>query len=245
MSKDSNEQQSKKDIATIPSATKYDRVHTASKVLLSFIPYGSGSAAEIFNAIIVPPLSKRRDEWIQSIAERLIAVEEVVEGFKIENLSENEIFITVLTNASQSAIRNHQHEKLQALRNAAINSAISTTIAEDIQLMFISFIDSFTVWHIKLLIFLDNPEDWGKKYGIKYPDWSMGGLSTIIEFTFPELKAMKEFTRQVVKDLYNRGLIGTDSIGTTMTRHGMFESRTTVFGKQFVSFILSSELQSS
>ncbi len=40
------------------------------------------------------------------------------EGLSIEKLRENEVFISVISQATLAAIRTHEKEKLKALRNA-------------------------------------------------------------------------------------------------------------------------------
>ena len=56
------------DITKKPKLETKDVAHKAGKVILSLIPGIGGAAAEIFSTIIIPPLSKRRDEWIKCIA---------------------------------------------------------------------------------------------------------------------------------------------------------------------------------
>jgi hypothetical protein len=216
-----------------------DLAHTVAKAGLSAIPVIGGPAAEIFSAIIVPPLSKRRDEWIASIDKDLKTLEEKVDNFNIEGLSQNEMFITTAMHASQAAIRNHQKEKLKALRNAVLNAALPSAPEEDIQLMFLNFVDIFTPWHLRILKLFNNPQEWGRRNGITYPNWSMGGPSAVLEHTFPELRGRRDFYDQITKDLFVQGLMNTDSLHTTMTSQGMFASRTTAMGKQFIGFITS------
>jgi hypothetical protein len=222
-----------------PKRSAGDIAHTVAKAGLSAIPVIGGPAAEIFSAIIVPPLSKRRDEWIESIAEGLKSLEEKVDDFNIETLSQKEMFITTVMHATQGAIRNHQKEKLEALRNAVLNAALPNAPEEDIQLMFLNFIDPLTPWHLRILKFFDNPQEWGRRNGITYPNWSMGGASMVLEHAFPELKGRRDFYEQIVKDLFVRGLVNTDSLHITSTSQGMFTSRTTTMGKQFIDFITS------
>src|SRR4030042_1026429 len=124
--------------------TSGDITHAVAKAGISGIPIIGGPAAEIFSLIIVPPLSKRRDRWIESIAEDLKKLEEKVSGFKIEELSENDAFITAVTHSSQVAIRNHHDEKFEALRNAVLNAALPNAPEEDLQLMFLEFVDTLT-----------------------------------------------------------------------------------------------------
>ncbi len=227
------------DIKSKPKEGAGDVAHTLVKAGLSAIPVIGGPAAEIFSAIIDPPLYKRRNEWIESIAKGLTTLEKKIDDFNIEALSQNEMFITTVMHASQAAIRNHQKEKLEALRNAVLNAALPNAPEEDIQLMFLDFVDTLTPWHLRLLKFFDNPQEWGRKNGITYPNWSMGGLSTVLEHTFPELRGRRDFYDQITKDLFVRGLMNTESLHGTMSSEGMFASRTTTMGKQFINFITS------
>ncbi|MDH4155239.1 MAG: hypothetical protein OEV01_15775, partial [Nitrospira sp.] len=54
-----------------------------------------------------------------------------IEGLLAEKLAANETFVTVAMHASQMAIRNHQKEKLQAFRNAVLNSGLPNPLQED------------------------------------------------------------------------------------------------------------------
>ena len=222
---------------TKPEPGASDAAHSAVKAGLSAIPFVGGPAAELFSAIITPPLSKRRDEWIESIVERLQKLEEKIDGFDIKKLSGNEMFITTVMHASQAAIRNHQQEKLEALRNAVLNAALPNAPEEDLQLMFLDFVDRLTSWHIRILKFCDDPRGWGEAHGITYPNWQMGGVSTVLEHAFPELTGRRDFYDLIVKDLFATGLLNTESLHGTMTEQGMFASRTTAIGKQFLHFI--------
>jgi hypothetical protein len=119
---------------TLPQAGVGDWGHTTAKAVLSAIPIAGGPLSEFFSALLVPPLTKRREEWLQSIADRLKALEGKVEGFSIEALKDNEMFVTVFMHATQIAIRNHQREKIEALRNAVINVALGRAPDEDLQI---------------------------------------------------------------------------------------------------------------
>jgi hypothetical protein len=141
-----------------------DVAHTIARVGLSMIPVVGGAGKEIFAAIVTPPLVKRRDEWIESIAEGLKKQEEKIKGFELDNLSKNEAFITTVTYATMIAIRNHEKEKIAALRNAVLNAALPSAPEGDLQPLYLSIVDFLTPWHMKILKFLDNPWEWIEKY---------------------------------------------------------------------------------
>jgi hypothetical protein len=218
--------------------TGADAAHTVAKASLSSIPVIGGAAAEIFSAVFAPPLNKRRDKWLISIFDGLKRLEEEIKGFKIEELSKNDKFITVAMQASQAAIRNHQAEKLEALRNAVLNAALPNPVEEDIQLMFLHFVDELTPWHLRVLRLFDDPRAWGLKQGITYPESHLlGSSSKVLEHAFPELVGRRAFYDQLARDLFSRGLMKTDSLHTTITAQGMFASLTTDMGKQFINFV--------
>jgi hypothetical protein len=216
---------------------KNDIAHIVSKAGISAIPWLGGPATELFTAVITPSLEKRRIKWLNSLAEELERLQKEVGGFSYEEIAKNEAFISSVLQASQSALRTNQEEKLKALRNAVLNSLKPNSPDEDQQSMFMFYIDTLTPWHLRILSFFKNPREWGKKNNTEYPDWSAGGPSTVLEHTFSELRGKREFYDQIVKDLYSRGLMSIDQLHTTMTKNGMFANRTTELGSKFINFI--------
>jgi hypothetical protein len=85
-------------------------------------PPQSGCSQPLF----APPLAKRRDELDRyALADRLHWPEE--HGVTVADLSRHEPFITAGLHASQVAMRTHQREQLEALRNAVTNAALPLT----------------------------------------------------------------------------------------------------------------------
>ena len=80
---------------------------------------------------------------------------------------------------------------------------------------------------------------YSQKNNVKFGSYMGGSVTTILEEGIPELKDKRAFYDQLVTDLFNRGLINTDSNGmhAMMTDSGMFSRRTTDTGKVFLKFI--------
>jgi hypothetical protein len=156
----------------------------------------------------------------------------------LEALRENEDFIDVVLEATQAAMCTHNEEKKAALRNAVLNCAKGEAPESSLQKMFIAYIDSFTVWHIKLLELLSDPPEWAIRHNHDFPQLSMGGLSHIIEKAFPELRGRRDFYDQIWRDLYSRGLTNTNSLHGTMSGGGLMERRASSIGHAFIKFIL-------
>ena len=223
-----------------PKRESKDYLHTATKAGLSSIPIVGGIASELFNTIITPPLAKRRDKWIESIVEKLGDLETQIEGFKITELSNNDTFISTVTYATILAIRNHQDEKIEALRNAVLNSTIPSSIEEDLQHMFLNFIDELTPWHLRILKYFQNPKVWFEEQKIPVPNWSFGSQKHAFDLAFPNLKTQKEFASQLIRDLASRGLSNDESsLNIGVSRASVFSSLITDLGRQFLKFITS------
>lgn len=128
-----------------------DAVHALARSALSAIPLAGGAAVELFNAILTPPIEKRRREWMRSVGEALAELQSKVSTVDVARLSENDEFVTLLIATTQLAIKNHAREKLDSLRNAVLNSACGHRADDDIQETLLSLVDQFTPLHIRLL----------------------------------------------------------------------------------------------
>ena len=210
-----------------PKATKGDVAHAVAKAGLSAIPFVGGPAVELFQHLVQPPLDRRRGEWMNSVGEKLIELEN--RGMDIEALAKSEEFISAVMHASHIALRTHQEEKRDALRNAIINVATGQSPDEVLEHMFFDLIDSLSILHIKMLKLFQNP--------CPPPNMSMGGLSSVLEYNMPELLGNAPMYTQVWKDLYMRGLTNTEGMNATMSRHGLAAKRTSEIGDAFLKFI--------
>lgn len=220
-----------------PKATAADATHTAVKAMIGSVPGFGNAAAEVFSSIITPPLSKRKDEWIESIVDGLKNLQEQVDGFSITELKDNEVFITTVSYASQIAIRNHQAEKLKALKNAVLNSTLPNAPEDDLQLIFLNYIDTATEWHLRILKFLDDPQNWFGENDKQAPNISSGSIARVLEEAFEELRGNRKFYDLIVEDLNVKQLLGTNSLHGLVTGSGIMQPRTTEIGTEFLDFI--------
>ena len=197
---------------------------------------GIAVAAELLSIILTPPVSRRQDNWMVSIAVKLVELQNKVDSFRIDDLSANEAFVTVLLQATQSALRNHQEERLEALRNAVLNSALPSAPEDDLQLIFLNLVDVLTPWHLRMLKLFDNPVRWMEENGRPFPkNIEMGGVQQVIEHALPELNRMSDLVVKIKQDLSTQGLAEIPS--GMMTKSGLLDSRTTNLGRQFIQFV--------
>jgi len=213
-----------------------EKAHRATRAGLSAVPVLGGALVEAFSAIIEPPMARRKTAWMKQVTE---AINELYEkGIVTEaDLMENEKFFTTLVHASNVALKNHQQEKITALRNATINSALPGSPDDATQQMYLNQIDTCTEWHIHILKLFHDPQKFITESGLTPPNWSMGGPSAVLEFALPDLNGRRSFYDLIWKDLYSSGLVSSDSLHVTMSGPGMIAKRTTEFGDGFVNFI--------
>ena len=222
-----------------PEPNWKDRAHALVRAGLGSLPYVGAAATELLQMVIVPSLEKRRTEWMNSVAEGLKALEEKAQ-LRIDGLASNEVFVDTVLHATQTAIRNSQQEKREALCNAVLNSALPNPPDESRQQMFIEWIDTLTAWHLRVLRLLDNPERWFRERGRQLPEYTFGGsLSDLLVKAYPELQNQRGLYDQIARDLHSRGLSGTDSLHTMMSGSGVYAQRTTELGREFLNFITS------
>lgn len=214
---------------------KKDKALSTVKTIVSAVPYAGAPVVELLNAIVTPSLQKRRDKWFQGVGERLEKLEEEQNGI-LEQLADSDIFVDISLKTTELALKTSEDEKLEALRNALLNSIFNDTIDISLQQIFLGYVDTFTVWHIKLLKLFDNPSI----YKDKLQNFYSGSLSQVIQVAYPELTTDEEFTRQIFKDLYSKGLLNTESLAGMMTVDGMLAKRTTTMGQKFIKYISES-----
>lgn len=210
-----------------PQATKGDVVHAFTKAGLSGIPVIGGPASELFQYLVQTPLDRRRAKWMAAVGEKLVELES--RGLDIRKLSQEDDFITAVMHASHIALRTHQDEKLEALRNAVFNVAAGQSPGEALEQMFFEWIGSLSVLHLQILKLFQNPTP--------NPDMGMGGLRDVLEYNMPKLKGHQEVYDQVWKDLFSRGLVTTETMNVTVSALGLRDKRTTGIGDKFLRFV--------
>ena len=205
-----------------PKRTGGDYVHTIAKAGIAAIPYVGGSAAELFSLVIAPPLEKRKDDWLRELAEAVDEIKRRKPGLTLEDLSKNDAFVSAALQASQIAIRTHQREKREYLRNALIHT-VTENSTESEKIFFLALVDLFTITHVEILRLFKN----------------RGSFSTE---RFRELEKSRDLTDPIVSDLNARGLLNDPRPIAARNRdpmHSLVADQWTLssLGSRFLGFI--------
>lgn len=206
----------------IDKNTINDIVEIVGKTALSTIPVGGALVTAVYDTVKGNVLQKRQEKWKSVVEERLSKLEAT-----LEDISQNDGFATTLIRTTELAMKTSKNEKIELLANSLIYS-LKNTIDEDKLIIFLSFVDKYSVSHIKILTFFNEP--------LKFVtnNFYMGSPSQVLNKVFPEVQQLQN---KCVKDLFNDGLLNTENLNTTMTSSGMVAKRTTILGDEFLKFI--------
>lgn len=166
----------------------------------------AGIGSFVFSAVVSKPLERRLHEWREKVGTDIEKLKS--NGITVESLSNDERFITIVSQATLIAIRNHHDVKLTALRNATLNTALSIDMDENEELMFLSLIDNFTPLHLVILQFYSSRG--GTNPILLQPSGMKDMVDYELEERFPELSGKCDFYYVIVKELHTQGLIDTN-----------------------------------
>lgn len=220
----------------INKPSKEDVAYAVVKATLGSIPVLGSAATEVFGLVITPPLDKRRQAWMNEVAEKLKFLEENSQ-IDFLSLSQNDQFIDTVIQATTIAIKTSEQEKILALRNAVINTALNETPDKTKSQIFLNFVDTFTVWHLTILTFFNNPKAWFEKNGQTPPNLMIGSMFSVLKTAFPSLVGQDELVDLIWNDLRNTGLHNSSELKGMLSGDGALAERTTQLGKEFIRFI--------
>jgi hypothetical protein len=225
-----------------PFDPKVENIAAILKGLVSFIP-GGGILAEVGD-VNLNPLRKRQYRWMVEAAKAIQQIEERLDR-NVESLMLDEAFQSFLIEISIIAVKTHQKEKLNALRNALISVADPKRVDEDACFQFIRYIGELSPTHLKIL------SHWKHSAEHPYRATSLEMMHASFEI-FEKLEIDRSAYRTYVQDLSARFLIVISQLDDfhefdikfVIESEGRFHKTPiiTTIGKQFMSFIRDNEL---
>jgi len=203
-------------------------VEVAAKTALSVIPIGGALITSVWDSIKSNCAQKRLIKWQSLIEKQLSEV-----NATLEDVGNNENFTSAIFQATELAIKTSENEKREYLANAVLNS-LTCPFEESAVMMFFSMIEKYTLWHLKILDFFQNPKKFPQ---INEDHYYMGSPKTPLFDVYPGLKNKEVYVDKIVKELYSDGLMNTPDLNCAVTSSGMVASRVTEIGEDFICFI--------
>jgi hypothetical protein len=256
----SNIQKLEAQLEEIVRGSNADKDYNATKALISFIPAVGSGLVSFYESNVSAPATKRLNEFLKTLVLALAEIEDKFDGLAFHDPA---LFQTTLMYTLQIASRDHQEEKLEALRNIVLNAALPNAPDKEIQQMFLKWIDNFTTSHLALLKLLHQPDrntnidsllpDWETKanlYQVIFDDLKSKGLVTTENkaITYLRQRAQQRRLKSSIKSGNLKGVNFLDNLPnkiediktliSQIKRIGG-TSRTTELGKAFIQFLIS------
>ena len=151
-------------LESFPVKRTGDRIQDLALIVVSAVP-GIGGPLELFlERVIGPSHGRRLEAFIRTTAD---AVRELQSrGVDVEELPNNDAWITTVIRASRVAAGTHLEEKLRLLRAAIVNAALPDAPADFLTMRFLGFIEDLSPEHFLLLEYGRDPVSWYERKGI-------------------------------------------------------------------------------
>lgn len=205
------------------SDNDYRSLERGIRALESKVPAGASQARTLFGALTGLSSRQRADRWVSSVNQGLEQLARERPALRIEGIYQNPVFHNVLSIASEYAADCQQAEKLVALRNAALNSTLSTAPEERAQIIYLKVIDILTPWHLRLLR--------------EFSHVSLVDASDL-EAQLPDVAKQRRFYENLVSDLEGLGLVFVNR-NERAARHIPDVPVVTDQGRRFLRYISS------
>ena len=200
-----------------------DLVKGAAKAGASWFVPGSSPFIFILDELRSSEYQRRFDDFKEKVDEQLRMMKDV----QLQQLKDNQMFATVMYIAGQLALKTNE-TKRQFLANAVVNTP-SCTLSEDSMVIMLNCIEKYTLRHLRLLRFLQNPKEYKKN------DYFMTTSTMQIYYDYYS-KDNEALDRIIANDLEVDGLITSGSLFGMATVDGCFEKKTTLLGDAMIDF---------
>ena len=185
-----------------PIDAKAEQIAALARGVVQAVPLAGGLLAESID-LWANPIEKRKVRWIRDVSESINKICDEL-GMLPSTLAEDDRFISFLMQATLVALRNHQDEKLLALKFALTSSTDASRFSEDESFIFLRYVDELTPTHLLLL------SELGKHVE------KLNNLSTIDEIYSLVITVAPNIERFVfrlcLRDLASRSLIVFDDL---------------------------------
>jgi hypothetical protein len=217
-----------------PEPKLRDHLRVGADAAIAAFPLG-GSVVTLLDAVIAPSLAKRRDSWLRMLGERLDRLEAKVEGFGVEDLADDELFVSAVMEASRIAVGTELEAKLKMLANCLERLAMpDRDIGDFLAMRFLAFVDELRPEHFLVLCYTADPRGWYQARGLPAPNLVMGPRRALL--TKAGLPVAGDELDLVLRDLADRGL-ANDGWGVMVSENGLWDPLATDLGRQLLDFV--------
>lgn len=177
----------------------------ADKSVSNCIPFPLASF--IYNFAFTDPAVKRRDDWMESLDNRISELKLRIDDIE-QRIIESDNAMSALFCISSLVLNTTSSIKLSAFQNIIINASLYPEYEEYKIQMFLSIINDFTEWHLIVLKYLADPKKALKEKGMEYNPNEELFCNSFRPFylLYPEMKKEENLLSVIIDDLFNKGL---------------------------------------
>ncbi|MGY5146617.1 MAG: hypothetical protein ACW9W4_01250 [Candidatus Nitrosopumilus sp. bin_7KS] len=195
------------------------------------------AAAQGFSKIMGNIIGKKQQEILIAIVTGLDELEREI-NFTMDKIENKEKFGTTVLQVLPIALRSFEKEKMDALRNVVLNTAIGNSPDDDLHQILLNHLDTLTGWHLKILDYFWHPQGWFQVREKPIPNYSGGSASSGLEAAFKELEGRDDFYNAIIDDLIAKNLMMKGKyMNVTMSASGIWERRVTDMGRKMLDLI--------
>jgi hypothetical protein len=224
------------DVSALPDKPRpevRDHIRTVGDAMVAAIPVAGGPAQILIEGLLRPSYSKRLDEWLNTVADVIRALERRVGDIDSHPLEEDELFVSAVMRATQIALGTHLEAKIELLKCALISIATREVQDDFIALRCLSFVDELAPEHFVLLQYCANPAEWLDPTGTQKgractPRSLIGSAPLPLDDSLVDL---------LLFDLSSRRLIEVGGLGTAVLGNAASEPFTTELGELLLGFV--------
>lgn len=122
-----------------------------------------GGATSLFGSIISPTINGWRNQWFEDLLIDFRKLEHKVDGFNFEEKLKDPKIISIILEATLTAIKTGEQEKHKILRNAVLNMSLVTDVKDDEQHLVLNTLSQLSPTHIVILQDLLNRDNQRKE----------------------------------------------------------------------------------
>ena len=205
------------DLTRFPTSTKREVGGVVLQLLASCLPVGSGAAGVLLSALL-PELSNDRIAWLEYLGASLLGHEERLEAHEgrlqaldLDEMVQRPEFRAAVLRTTDIALRDPLRKKWEILCNAIHDIASGLEPDDNLQSIFLGYIEDLTVMHLLFLDCIAGPLAWAKRRN--YPV-HVGPQEVDARAVFEgECRTMLQppgLHAVLLQDLYSRGLAANE-----------------------------------
>ncbi len=202
-----------------------DIVEGVLKATLEQVPYVNFFVSAV-GKVKEGVVQRRFESWQEMVGKRLATLEKTV----FKSLGDNETFATTLVKTTELVAKSNQR-KMELLANA-VKCVANNDVEEDYIIMFLKYIEGYSLSHLRLIQYFNNPND----YYIEGKCYEMPSPMTLYKDTYSTSSKDDGLLRIIVRDLQNDGLLDGDNLYNATIPNYALAQRTTDMGRKFIDF---------